>query len=62
MRLEVVDYETIHHESEEKVKHNSISVSYDGGRLEVCVNNELVFKTIFCGNSFQVDLFDLHLT
>jgi hypothetical protein len=59
MRLEVVDYETIHHESEEKMDPNAISVSYDGGRLEIYVNHELIFKNYSCGNSFQVDLFDL---
>lgn len=34
----------------------SVSMSYDGGRLIVSINGDTVLETDFAGNAFQVDI------
>ena len=33
-----------------------ISVSYDGGRVSISINNKIIYENISAGNAFEIEL------
>lgn len=55
MKLEVNDYESIKHKESFDIEPKHMSVSYDGGRLDIFINGKEIFSNYSCGNSFQIE-------